>query len=334
MVPDSTESSALPACLYCGGRDYQPLFSGIQDRLRHVPGTWAYHRCRQCGSAMLAPHPRVEDLPSFYPPVYSFTPEMGEQQPLVRRLVATLHHRLFLQPQYATQARKVLRGIAWHGRPGLRLLDVGCGRGLRLLALQRRGCEVQGMDFQAGDVDYVRDRLAIPAVCTDIDGLTNHFAPETFGAITSFHVIEHVADVARMLRSCWELLKPGGWLVAATPLVDSVQARWLGRRWVAVTDAPRHLSLPSQEGLRRACTAAGFSQITIRPDSTLSCAGVVATSLFPGSTTTHLYGSGRLRALLSAGAAGVTTLLAFPWCLVENYALRRPAYGMVFARKS
>jgi hypothetical protein len=62
-------SLAPPPCLYCAGVAYEPLFDQVCDRLGYVPGSWAFRLCRECGSAMLVPLPRKEDLPSFYPPV-------------------------------------------------------------------------------------------------------------------------------------------------------------------------------------------------------------------------------------------------------------------------
>jgi SAM-dependent methyltransferase len=325
-------AAPLPPCLYCGGDCSDVLFMPVRDRLRHVPGEWAYWRCRQCGSALLAPHPRPGDLAAFYPAVYNFTPAPASGG-WGRRLLARLQYHLFFRPQYAAQVRQVLRGVGWTGQARQQLLDVGCGRGLRLLAFRQRGFVVHGMDFQPQVVEYLQKQLAIPAVCTDIDGLPEAYPGASFDVITAFHVLEHVPSVARLLGHCFTLLKPGGWLAAALPLVDSLQARWLGRRWVAATDAPRHLSLPSRAGLRHACRQAGFDSVAFAPDAALNCAGGLVLSLLPSATTTHLYGRNKVQALFTAPLAGLLTLLAVPWILAENYVARRPAFGLVFARK-
>ncbi len=336
-IRGTTASSApiaprLPACLYCAGEAYEPRYDHIEDRLRYVPGKWAFHRCVTCGSVTLAPHPRPEGLAAFYPPVYSFTPELGEQS-WFKRWLARAEYRFFFSPQFEAQARRVLRGTGQRDVRGQRLLVVGCGRGLRLLAFRRRGFEVQGMDFQPEVVDYLRNQLGIEAVCTDVEGLTRHFSEGSFDLVTAFCVLEHVPDVAAVLRSCRQLLKPGGWFVGTVPLIDSFQAWLFGRRWIDVTEAPRHLSLPSREGLAVVCRRAGFESVAVRPDSTWTCAGLAALSMFPGASTTHLYGGGKLRGLATRLLAGLASVLAIPWTLAENYLLHRPARGMVFARK-
>jgi SAM-dependent methyltransferase len=331
----TTEPAAgqnLPACPYCSNFSYAILFENVRDRLRHVPGRWAYWRCRACGSAVLCPYPRASELSAFYPPVYTFQPDAG-QRGMLKRILARLQYLFFFRPQYAAQVRQVLRGIGWRGQPDQQLLDVGCGRGLRLLAFQKRGFRVQGMDFQPEVVEYLRQELGIPALCTDVGGLSDAYPLRAFDLVTAFHVVEHVPDVDLMLRNCFGLLKPGGWFAAAVPLIDSVQARVLRSRWVAVTEAPRHLTLPTAAGLRIACRRVGFDRVEFRPDATLNCAGALVLSLLPGVATTHLVGGGRWRAVLTGALAALLTVLSLPVCLVENYLVRRPALGMVFARK-
>lgn len=332
VSPKPSHAQRLPPCLYCSDHSYEPLFDNVHDRLGYVPGHWAFWRCLQCGSAMLSPFPKPDDLVSYYPPAYSFTPELG-QESAVKRLLARLEYRLFFQPQYEAQARRVFRGILWERMPERRLLDVGCGRGLRLLAFRRHGFEVQGVDFQPEVVAYVTNQLGIRAVCTDVAGLPQSFPRASFDLITAFYLLEHVTDVAATLSSCLQLLKPGGWFVGAVPLVDSLQARLFQERWMNVTEAPRHLSLPSQEGIKRVCRRVGFDKVAIRPDSAFACAAIVGLSLVPGAATTHLYGGASPRRALARLLAGAVTVLSVPWCLVDNHLRRRPALGMVFAQR-
>lgn len=332
----STEASrgavGLPPCLYCGALDYAPRHENVEDRLGHVPGRWSFWTCQECGSATLAPFPAAADLAAFYPSVYSFSTELG-QQSAIRRLMAWLEFRFYFGPQYEAQTRRVLRRVHWTGVRGLRLLDVGCGRGLRLLTFRRRGFEVYGTDFQQEVVDDLRERLSIPAVCTDVEGLAGAFPPASFDLITMFFVLEHVPSIDRALRACLTLLKPGGWFVGAVPFIDCVQAPLFGARWIHVTEAPRHLSLPTRDGMTRACRRAGFERVELAPDSALNCAGQVGSSLLPGAAITHVYGGARWRPVLRRLAGGVVTGLAIPFCLVENYLLGRPSLGMVIARK-
>lgn len=322
-----------PACLYCAGTDFVPLYQNVRDRLGYVEGTWEFIRCTVCGSALLWPQPDPAELASFYPPVYSFSPEV-EQPSRLKRWLNKLEYRFFFNPQYQRQVRRV---VSITGRPATgtpRLLDVGCGRGLRLLAFQESGFECSGSDFQPEVAEDVRQRLGIPVACCDVSQLTQHFPGDTFDVVTAFFLLEHVPDVAQVLVECLGLLKPGGWLVGAVPFLDAPQRVLFGRRWINVAEAPRHLSLPTINGMKQLCQNVGYGEIVIRPDSNLSCAGQVATSLLPGASFTQAYGNGsRWIPMLLRIFAGTVTLAALPWVFLENQILHRPAGGIVFAQK-
>jgi SAM-dependent methyltransferase len=280
---------------------------------------------------VLVPFPAREELAAYYPAVYSFAPELGNKG-LARRVLARLEYRFFFRPQYASQVRGVLRrATGLPARP--RLLDVGCGRGLRLLTFREHGCEVEGTDFQPELAEYVRKQLGIPVTCAAVEDLGRHFAPASFDLVTAIYVVEHVTDVMGLLTSCHDLLRPGGWLVAGIPLVDSVQAGVLRGRWLNAAEAPRHVTLPSQEGMRRACSAVGFDRVLFHPDPLLTCAGLYALSALPGASTTAVYSRGGLLTLGQRLLAGAITGLMIPWVAVENYLLRRPSQALVFARR-
>jgi SAM-dependent methyltransferase len=188
------------------------------------------------------------------------------------------------------------------------------------------------MDFQSPCVQYVRDELRIPAVCCGVEELGAFYSPASFDLLMAFHVLEHVPDIGEALQAVIELLKPGGWFVGVVPLINSLQARFFGSKWAGVTDAPRHLSLPSSTAMLQACTKAGFTNIQIHPDSVVACAAQAGLSLVPGAATTYAYGSARFGALKRAAAAA-GTLLSIPVVILENYVLRRPPSAMVFAQK-
>jgi SAM-dependent methyltransferase len=325
-------TASAAACLYCGSTDLAPLYSGISDRLGYVAGERVFRRCRQCGSAVLDPLPRTDELPGFYPPVYSFTLELGGQSGF-KRLLGKAEYHLFFRPQYRNQVRRVMRACGWKRGDGKKLLDIGCGRGLRLLEFRRLGFDVHGLDVQDDVVRYLREELHIPAECADVSAMGRFHPPESFDLITTFFLIEHIPDVREALAAMFEILKPGGWMAAAVPFIDSVQAGLFGRRWINVTEAPRHLSLPTQMGMTAAGRAAGFDQVTIVPDSALNCAGQIASSLIPGATITHVYGQSKLKPLVARAVGAGAMFASVPWCLFENHVLGRAPLGIVVARK-
>lgn len=334
LAPAPTKSEAVdtaPACLYCEGRDLDVLYTGVRDRLEYVPGERTWWTCRGCGSAVLVPLPKAEDLAAFYPPVYSFTPELGKRSGLAR-VLAGLEYHLFFRPQYLAQVRQVVRAVG--PGSGKKLLDVGCGRGLRLLEFRRLGYDVHGLDLQPDVVRYLTDELRIPAVCAEVGAASEHYPAGSFDVVTAYYLMEHIPDVVGFLAACHRLLKPGGVLAVAIPFVDSWQAGLFGKRWINVTEAPRHLTLPTQKGTTAAFRRPGFDAVEFVPDSVLNCAGAFASSAVTGATLTHAYGKGGAVAMLKRFVGAAVMFGSLPFCLAENYAARRMPMGTVFARKT
>ncbi len=320
---------SAPACLYCVGTEFDPLHEGVRDRLGHVPGKRRFLRCRACGAGLLDPLPAEAELPGFYPPVYSFTTEHAGG---LKSLLAKIEHRVFFGPQYREQVRRVLDACGRSPR-GRRLLDVGCGKGMRLTELKRAGFRVTGLDFQPEAVRYVHETLHVEAEIGGTDDLPKLFPPESFDVVTAFYLLEHVRDVRRVLADCFAALKPGGWFLGAVPLADSIQAKLFGKRWIHVTEAPRHLSLPTRKGLRIAAEAAGYEAIHFRPDAMLNAAGPAASSIVSGATLTHVYGGGKWLAIAKRLLGGALTFAALPLCHLEHAACDRMSHGILCARK-
>ncbi len=319
----------MSGCQYCGGTETSPWRSGVRDRLRFASGTWTFVRCMTCGSARLDPFPRAEELGSFYPPVYGVEPPASPRG--FKGFLASLPHRLFYQPLLDAQYRLVLQGTGLRSRNGLRLLDVGCGRGLRLPAFQRSGFHVVGMDFTPTYLETLRTS-GIPAFCSDFEHLHENIPPASFDVVTAFHVFEHAADLRTAAEACRFALRAGGWLVVAVPLADSWQARILGHRWIGVTEAPRHVTLPTHEGMTHLLTANGFEVTRFCPDAVLNTAGMLALSLLPSAALTNRNRGGMLSRFISVTSM-ITTIFGIPWTAIENALLGRPGAGLFFARR-
>jgi tellurite methyltransferase len=147
-----------------------------------------------------------------------------------------------------------LRG---HIRPGMRLLDAGCGGGRNLVYALGAGYDVFGCDADGASIETVR-RLAA--------GMAPHLPPDNFRVepVERMSFLDGHADIViasavlhfaandmqfrAMVNECWRVLKPGGLLF--TRLASSIGTEHLvrqiaGRRcWLAdgseryLVDAP------------------------------------------------------------------------------------------------
>lgn len=130
---------------------------------------------------------------------------------------------------------------------GLRMVEIGCGSGGMLEALDRFGSAlgVESDPVLSGrarerDLGVVPgalpDNLPIEASCWD--------------AVCLFDVLEHVDDEAASLRACRRLLAPGGRLFVTVPAYA-----WL---WSRHDDLLGHRRRYTTGSLRRAAEAAGL----------------------------------------------------------------------------
>jgi 2-polyprenyl-3-methyl-5-hydroxy-6-metoxy-1,4-benzoquinol methylase len=101
---------------------------------------------------------------------------------------------------------------------GIRMLDVGCGRGRilnRLAALYPRS-RFMGMDLSQEAVTYARDEASrgghdnVEFVAVDLSGLDRTAEPESFDFITTFDAIHDQAKPLNVLKGIHRALKPDG----------------------------------------------------------------------------------------------------------------------------
>lgn len=104
-------------------------------------------------------------------------------------------------------------------RPGLRLLDVGCGTGLVGLPLSGGAASVLGVDLSAGMVDRFTAKAAaagLPRVRAEVRDLIAQPLPAgSVDVVVSAMAFHHIPDTTGMLAAVVAALAPGGWLAVA-----------------------------------------------------------------------------------------------------------------------
>lgn len=216
----------------------------------------------------LYPRPAPKEIPLYYPGNYWFAVETDSLTLLeerYRRLVLRDHVRFVEKALRAAPQNPVI-------------LDVGCGGGLFPRMLRERGWKALGMDFSSAAADLACRFNHVPAVCGLLEN--SPFRSGSLGAVTMFHLLEHVPDPALYLKRARELLRPGGRLVVQVPNAACWQFLLLGENWAGI-DVPRHLwnfRAKDLDGLLERC---GFQVLRHKYFSLRDNPAGLATSLAP-----------------------------------------------------
>lgn len=106
---------------------------------------------------------------------------------------------------------------------GQHVLDIGCGDGSFMKLLQEEGCTVTGLDIDPDMVKIARER-GLEVVEGDVLEYLSNTPQGTYDAVFSSNVIEHLPPetVVEMVKLSYNVLKPGGLLLLATPNPESI----------------------------------------------------------------------------------------------------------------
>jgi 2-polyprenyl-3-methyl-5-hydroxy-6-metoxy-1,4-benzoquinol methylase len=135
-----------------------------------------------------------------------------------------------------------------------RVLDVGAGNGFFVhLARSEFGLEADGLEISDAESAYAREMFGVEFLRCDLARVEGQY-----DALTSFNVIEHVANPAALLAGMRARLNDGGYLIVTTPNPSCIHRRVLGlQKWNMVAP-PHHINLFTRAALEELLRLAGF----------------------------------------------------------------------------
>jgi ubiquinone/menaquinone biosynthesis C-methylase UbiE len=132
----------------------------------------------------------------------------------------------------------------------IRVLDVGCGKGLLVEAFQELGVEGWGVDVSEYAISKAPEAIRRFLKLVDVEKESLPFDDESFDLITSLDVLEHLASHEKVLREIWRVLKKGGYVFVYTPFPENPLA------W----DDPTHISVKREAEWTHLFKNFGFSK--------------------------------------------------------------------------
>lgn len=219
-----------PVCSVCGNGGVVPVLRQRVDREYGITARLNYYQCAKsgCRHVQVFPLPDNELIATFYND-YT-THEVSRLQGLgsfVARLSELLADR-----QIATLK------AGFPNEKKVRILDYGCGNGVNLARLARKGfANLVGFDFDRKAADCVHGQ--------GFECYTNWAELSRsgkFDIVLLYHVIEHLPNPQSSLSDISSLLSPNGQLVIRTPNARSFLASVCGDNWRG-WETPRHLNV-------------------------------------------------------------------------------------------
>jgi 2-polyprenyl-6-hydroxyphenyl methylase / 3-demethylubiquinone-9 3-methyltransferase len=102
---------------------------------------------------------------------------------------------------------------------GLRVLDIGCGGGLLSEPLTRLGASVTGIDAGEKNIAIAKLHAEQAGLAIDYRAVTAESLVakgESFDIVLNMEVVEHVDNVPLYMKSCADLVAPGGLMFTAS----------------------------------------------------------------------------------------------------------------------
>lgn len=210
-----------------------------------------YLECNACGTMRIGsiPHDLGKHYPAAYYSLHSYieTENVGVARGFLRRRLA--NHMLGNPDPLGWALSKAKRSLYpwfWFRVTNCNIrspiLDVGCGQGDCLRWLWLHGFRtLRGID------PYLSDSVSLPGLLIEKKSLYD--AEGEYQLVMSHHSLEHMPEPMQHLAMMKALCRRSGFILIRMPVLNA-SWRVYGRDWIEL-DAPRHLWIPTIDGLKQ-----------------------------------------------------------------------------------
>lgn len=235
-VNDFTVEIESICCNYCGSKSHTVLFESMDHRYMQTEDTFKVAQCNDCGFVFLNPRPTLESIQAFYPAHFFTGTDTAKKQ-----------------KKYALELGKL------RSKPPGKLLDIGTRNGDFVKYAIDQGWEGEGLENASEaknpfGITIHRDFSTIPK--------------DTFDAVTSWAVFEHLHDPMHFFQETFRVLKPGGEFVFLVPNFDSPRSKLM-----EMEDIPRHVIFFTPKTAENFLNKAGLELVEVEQDSSIYWGG-------------------------------------------------------------
>ena len=216
-----------------------PLCNSNKEEFLFNVGKWGKNyravKCNSCGFVFINPQPSKEEIEEHYNKNYDYS------YMFKRKLSKN-------DLKDVKSIKKIKKG---------RLLDVGCGTGLFILAAKKNGLNVFGIDLSEKVVEYGKNKF-------NLDLKNKDFLKQKgkFDLITMRYLLEHTTDPRKYIKKTSKLLDGGGLLFLKLPNINSFSSKLCKEYWEWMSP-PAHLMFFSPKKISKLLFEEGFKILKI-----------------------------------------------------------------------
>ena len=248
----------MAACIICNNENDNTTHA-IKELQLGLNEPFNYQLCNQCGTMQLLDVP--ENLGKYYPneDYYSFNLKLQiKEKPDTLRKIKTDYLLFGKQPilgALLSIGYKMNELYDWvkftKAKYNDSILDVGTGNGSLLAKLFNIGyTNLTGID---PFINESKDYGSIKILKKDL-----YDVKEQYDVVMLHHSLEHMFEPLKALQQVFNITKPGGRVLVRVPIMGNYGWQTYGEYWCGV-DAPRHIFIPSEKGLKQLAIQAGFT---------------------------------------------------------------------------
>ena len=157
--------------------------------------------------------------------------------------------------------------LSGHLRPGMAILEIGCGTGYFTRELTQRGADIVAIDVSPDLLEIAKAKYSAPNVRYEIqNACALTYADAMFDSVVGSSILHHL-EIEKALREIYRVLKPGGTIYFTEPNMLNPQIAmqknipWIKRRLGDSPDETAFFRWP----LRRLLEQTGYRDVRIDP---------------------------------------------------------------------
>ncbi len=237
-------------CPVCGSEKISPALATTDYSVSSLSFTIC--KCTNCTALFTQDIPDLEAIGSFYNSE-NYVSHTNTELGLINRLYHLVRKRTLVFKRHLVIKETGIR----NGK----ILDVGCGTGSFLNEMKNHDWQVTGIEPDETARKNANNLFQINPLSAP--ELLN-FSPESFDAITMWHVLEHVHPLQEYVVQLKKMLKKNGRLFVAVPNYTCYDEEVYTEFWAAY-DVPRHLYHFSPTSITQLLLRHGLQLKEIKP---------------------------------------------------------------------